>query len=240
MTAAPTPTVEDIRDRLAVIRGRIATAGGSPESVTVLAVTKTFDAEVAQRAVDAGLGHLGENYAAEVMAKAPQVTGATWHFIGGLQRNKVRRIAGIIDLWQSVDRIAVADEIARHAPGARVLIQVNTTDEPQKSGCAPSLLDALLAHCDTAGLEVAGLMTIGPGPGLDPRPAFATLRAAVDRHRLAICSMGMSADLEAAVAEGSTMVRVGTALFGPRVATDRTGPAVADPQIRPDGPVSAQ
>ncbi|MEZ5379023.1 MAG: YggS family pyridoxal phosphate-dependent enzyme [Acidimicrobiales bacterium] len=209
-------TVDDIRRRRDALDERILAAGGDPDTVDILAVTKTFPADVARTAVAAGLEQLGENYAQEVLEKAPLVDGASWHFIGGLQRNKVRKIAPWISLWQTVDRVDLALEIAKRAPGARVLIQMNTTGEPQKSGCEPRELDALVDAAVAAGLDVVGLMTVGPTGGGDPQPGFALLRSHVDRLGLRVCSMGMSGDLEAAVAEGSTMVRVGTALFGPR------------------------
>ncbi len=209
-------TINEIIERRAVIVERITSAGGSIDAVRILAVTKTFPAEVARLAVAAGLDQLGENYAQEVVEKGPLVAGASWHFIGGLQRNKVRKIAPWIDLWQTVDRVDLITEIAKRAAGARILLQVNTTHEPQKSGCEPSTIDALVDEALGRGLEVEGLMTIGPTDGADPRPAFALLRSHVDRLGLAVCSMGMTGDLELAVAEGSTMVRVGTGLFGPR------------------------
>ncbi len=214
-------TVADIRSRLAMIEERIVTAGAAPGSVDVLAVTKTFPASTARLAVAAGLSALGENYAQELIEKGPDVEGAEWHFIGGLQRNKVRKLAPWVAVWQSVDRPELVIEIAKRAPGARVLLQVNTTGEPQKSGCDPQALDALVEQALSLGLDVAGLMTVGPTGGGDPRSSFAALRGAVDRLGLAVCSMGMSGDLELAVAEGSTMVRIGTALFGPRTHSEQ-------------------
>ncbi len=209
-------TVDDILRRRHVIGERIASVGVSPASIEILAVTKTFPAEVARLAVAAGLHQLGENYAQEIIEKGPLVDGASWHFIGGLQRNKVRKIARWVSLWQTVDRPELVAEIAKRAPGARILLQVNTTGEPQKSGCAPADIDALVDDSIRQGLDVAGLMTVGPTDGADPRSAFALLRRHVDRLGLSVCSMGMSGDLEMAVAEGSTLIRVGTALFGPR------------------------
>ena len=111
----------------------------------------------------------------------------------------------------------MVDELARRAPGAAVLVQVDATGEGQKSGCPPAEAPALVERAQAAGLDVVGLMTVGPtDPGADPVPAFAATRALLDRLGLAVCSMGMTDDLEAAVREGSTMVRIGRALFGPR------------------------
>ncbi|MDA3040082.1 MAG: YggS family pyridoxal phosphate-dependent enzyme [Actinomycetota bacterium] len=211
-------TAEDFRDRWQELRDQIVSAGGSLDRVRVVAVTKTFPTEAALLALGVGLLDLGENYGQELESKAPRVAALLaegepsprWHFIGGLQRNKVKRIASLVALWQTVDRVEVAGEIASRAPGAAVLIQVNTTDEQQKSGCQPKAVAGLVDAARTLGLDVRGLMTIGPTDGLDPRPAFAALRALADRHGLVECSMGMSSDIAAAVAEGSTMVRVGT------------------------------
>jgi pyridoxal phosphate enzyme (YggS family) len=195
----------------------------------VLAVTKGHPLEVVELAARAGLVDLGENYAQELLAKATASApgghegheAPRWHFIGQLQRNKVRQLAPWVALWQSIDRPELIDEVARRAPGAAVLIQVNATDEPQKGGCSPAACPALVERAAGAGLRVRGLMTVGPtegpdGVGADPRPGFAVVRGLVDRLGLDVCSMGMTADLEQAVRAGSTMVRIGTALFGPR------------------------
>jgi len=183
-------------------------------------VTKGHGPEVVDLAVAAGLCDLGENYAQELLAKhdrAGSATGTCWHFIGHLQRNKVRQLAPVVGLWQSVDRAEVVDELARRAPGCKALVQVNATGEVQKSGCPLAGTPALVERAQAAGLDVVGLMTVGPSdPDADPVPGFAATRALLDRLGLAVCSMGMTDDLEAAVREGSTMVRIGRALFGPR------------------------
>ena len=216
---APDPDV--LRARVEQVRNRIADAGGDPGAVQVLAVTKGFGPEVAQAAADAGLVDLGENYAQELVAKAPVLAGAgttvRWHFIGRLQRNKVRSLAPTVSLWQTVDRLDLGLEIAKRAPGARVLVQVNVSDEPQKGGCAPEAVADLVAQLSDTGLLVEGLMTVGrTGSPAAARSGFAVLRGLADRLDLTVRSMGMSGDLEVAVEEGSTMVRVGSALFGPR------------------------
>jgi uncharacterized pyridoxal phosphate-containing UPF0001 family protein len=132
----------------------------------------------------------------------------------------VRSLIDIVDVWQTVDRASVVDEIAKRATGRtpRVFLQVNTSGEESKSGCAPGELDALVDRCRDRGLVLDGLMTIGPTSGEEQptRAAFRLLRRLADDHGLAQCSMGMSGDIEIAVEEGSTMVRVGSALFGPR------------------------
>ncbi len=225
------PTPEEVRARLEVLRSRIAAVGGDVDAVTVLAVTKGQPAAVVNLALAAGMSELGENYAQELVAKVAWAdvhlgvpSAARWHFIGHLQRNKVRQLATHVWLWQSIDRASLLAEVARRAPGARVLIQVNATHEAQKAGCAPKETTALVQAAERMGLEVLGLMTVGPSDEtLDPRPGFELVRTMVDRLKLSICSMGMTGDLEAAIQCGSTMVRVGTALFGPRSATAAVG-----------------
>jgi pyridoxal phosphate enzyme (YggS family) len=217
--SAPEPAV--LAERLAVVRQRIADAGGDPEAITLVAVTKGFGPEVALAAAGAGLVDLGENYAQELVAKAPVLVEAghvvRWHAIGRLQRNKVRSLAPVVALWQTVDRTDLGLEIARRAPGAEVLVQVNVSDEPQKGGCAPAEAPELVAQLVDAGLDVRGLMTVGrTGTPQEATGGFELLSRLADSLALPVRSMGMSGDLEAAVAAGSTMVRVGGALFGPR------------------------
>ncbi len=138
-----------------------------------------------------------------------------WHFIGRLQRNKVKLLAGTVDLWHSIDRPELADPLSRYAPGARVFVEVNLSDEPQKGGCRPGDTPALVDRLRGAGLLVEGLMTVPAAVG-DPRPTFAALRDLAGGLGLAGLSMGMTADFEMAIAEGATIVRVGSAVFGPR------------------------
>lgn len=219
--AAWPPGVDDLHAAVARVHQRIADAGGDPAAVQLLAVTKGFGPELAVAAAQAGLVDLGENYAQELVAKAPVLAGSglqvRWHAIGRLQRNKVKALADLVHLWQSVDRVDLGHEIARRAPGARVLVQVNVSDEPQKGGCAPDEAALLVRQLGAEGLDVRGLMTVGrTGGPEEARAGFATLRRLADDLDLPVRSMGMSGDLEAAVAEGSTLVRVGGALFGPR------------------------
>ncbi|MCP3913861.1 MAG: YggS family pyridoxal phosphate-dependent enzyme [Actinomycetia bacterium] len=214
-------TAELIHERHLSVLQRIEEAGGDPEEVSVLAVTKAFGLRVAELAVEAGLTSLGENYAQELEAKAraqsPTLAEVDWHFIGRLQRNKVKKLVGIVGVWESVDRQALVDEIARRDPGARILIQVNTEDEEGKGGCPISEAGALAAHALEHGLDVGGLMTVGPtDQSIDPTPGFRAVAALAGDLGLAERSMGMTADLEEAVAAGTTTIRVGRALFGPR------------------------
>ena len=215
-------TVADVSERLAVVRARIAAAGGD-QSVSVLAVTKTFGLDAVEAALAAGCPAVGENYAQEVAAKfaglqpLPPV-----YFIGQLQTNKVRLLVPYVAVYASVDRDSLADEIAKRAPGAHVLVQVDTAAETGKGGCPVSHVPALVERCQAAGLIVDGLMTVGPTDGgpEQARPGFREVRSLVDRLGLSVCSMGMSDDLEVAVAEGATQVRIGSALFGTRPPRD--------------------
>jgi pyridoxal phosphate enzyme (YggS family) len=208
-----------ISERLAVIRDRITAAGG--HDVEVLAVTKTFPAAVVDAAVTAGCRAVGENYAQEVAAKWPEVTTAPeLHFIGQLQTNKVRMLAPYVAIWETVDRPSVVAELAKRVPGARVLLQVNATGEAGKGGCPPDDVPALVDAARAAGLDVLGLMTVGPTgrPPAAAAPGFELVRGLVDRHGLRTCSMGMSDDFEIAVRCGATEVRIGSALIGARPA----------------------
>jgi len=208
--------VAAVREQLAVLRDRLHAAGG--DDVDIVAVTKTFGPDAIDAAIAVGLHKIGENYAQELVTKRDSAAAAEVHFIGQLQTNKVRQVAGIVDVYETVDRAKLAREIAKRDPGARILIQVDTTGEPGKGGCPLDDLDALADEVGALDLRLEGLMTVGPtegGPSA-AAPGFRQVRAAVDRLGLSTCSMGMTADLEVAVAEGSTQVRVGTALFGAR------------------------
>ena len=217
---ACTASSAQVASRLDELRTRIERAGGDPATVSIVAVTKGFDASAIHRAREAGLTEVGESYAPELVAKAGSAPpGTRWHFVGRLQRNKVRRVAPLVTLWQSVDRPELGAEIARHAPGASVLVQVNISGEAQKGGCPLEGATALVHDLTADGLDVQGVMGIAAlGDPDEARRAFRRLRALADDLALPVRSMGMTADLAEAVAEGSTMVRVGTALFGPRVA----------------------
>jgi pyridoxal phosphate enzyme (YggS family) len=203
----------EVSANLAEVRRRVG------DDVRIIAVTKGFGADAVDAALRAGLTDIGESYAQELLAKRPEVTqpGATWHFIGRLQTNKVRQLVDVVDTWHTVDRATLGVELAKRAPGARVLLQVNVSEEPQKGGCGPHEVPALVNRMRKDGLDVVGLMAVGAtGEPEDARPGFRLLNRLADDLGLVERSMGMSGDLEVAVEEGATMVRVGRALFGER------------------------
>lgn len=206
-----------VADRVQVIREEArALTGGD---IAVIAVTKSFGCDAIAAAVAARCDGIGENYAQELLEKdTAHCLDAPVHFIGALQSNKIRQIAPLVTVWQSVDRASVVTELARRAPGARVLLQVNTTGEVSKSGVEPAQVDSLHTMATEAGLVVEGVMTLGPTRGdREARMAsFRLLRQIADTHGVSVCSMGMSDDYREALECGSTMVRIGSALFGPR------------------------
>ena len=215
--------VARVTERVAAVRERMASAGGS--DVVLVAVTKTFGPSALLAAGATGCGAVGENYAQELVAKLDALDAAGLlaevpgvHFIGQLQTNKVRALAGRVAVYETVDRSSLAREIATRATGARVLVQVDATGEPGKGGCPVDDVPRLVDECRSLGLTTIGLMTVGPtvGDAADTRRAFRSVRRLLDHLGLAVCSMGMSDDLEIAIEEGSTQVRVGSALFGAR------------------------
>jgi pyridoxal phosphate enzyme (YggS family) len=209
-----------VAERLASVRERIAATGREPDSVGIVAVTKGFGPEMCRDALAAGLSMLGENRVQEALRKMEVVEGAQWHLVGHLQSNKVRHAAGRFAVIETVDSVRLAEQIAHAYPAQVVLIEVNIAREPQKSGVDPA--QALEVARGVAGmLDLRGFMGMGPTQG-DPRPAFEELRRLRDEAQerfgrpLPLLSMGMSGDFEAAVAAGSTLVRLGQVLFGPR------------------------
>lgn len=211
----------EVAARLAAVQARIdAVDRRFTHPVEIIAVTKGFDERAVEAAVRAGCRAVGENYAQDLLTKRDVLErlGPAVHFIGHLQSNKVRQIADLVTVWETIDRPSIVREVAKRAPAARVLVQVNATDEATKGGCRPDEVRALVDEARAAGLVVDGLMTIGPTgePAEAARPAFRAVRGLVDELALSTCSMGMTADVEVAVSEGATEVRIGSALFGPR------------------------
>lgn len=213
---------EAVSLRLSRLRDRLAAAGADPDAVTIVAVTKGFGAWAIEAAAAAGLREVGENYAQELLAKLaelpqPVAEQLSVHFIGHLQTNKVRQLAGHIDVYQSVDRPSLVRELAKRCPGADVMLQLNLSGATTQGGCAPTDAPALLRRARDAGLNVVGAMAIGHAEdSVRTGRLFDQLRRFADDYGLEHRSMGMSGDLEAAVRAGTTMVRVGTALFGER------------------------
>ncbi len=220
--------MDAVRERIA----RAAERSGRRESdVTLVAVVKTVPEAAVREALALGLSDLGESRVQEAEAHVAALgrSSARWHLIGHLQRNKAGRAAALFDRVHSVDGAEIATALCRHGTGTRralpALIEVNVGGEPGKFGVSPEGLWALLEEIGgLPGLAIDGLMAVGPKVDRveDARPHFARLRELRDRaaqslqRPLPVLSMGMSADFEAAIEEGSTMVRVGTALFGTR------------------------
>ena len=220
--------MQDIRANLERVRERMARAaeraGRRGEDVLLVGVAKTIDVDRVRAAIAAGLGAVGENRVQEARDKIPAIgRGVAWHLIGHLQTNKVREALDLFDVIHSVDRIDLARELDRRARARGrsidVLVQVNVGGELSKGGWPPEAVEtAVEAVAALAGLRLRGLMTIPPAVerAEDARGWFRALRKLAERHGLPELSMGMSADFDVAIEEGATMVRVGTALFGPR------------------------
>ncbi len=187
-----------------------------------MAVTKGFGADAVRTAVAAGLTVVGENYADELVAKAHETSddpgpAPEWHYLGAVQRNKVPRLAPLVSCWQGVARLEEGRAIAKRRPGARILVQVDVAGLPGRAGVPPGEVSGLVAALRDEDLDVAGLMAVGsPGPPEGAREGFRRVRRLADELDLPVRSMGMTDDLEVALSEGSTMVRVGRALFGER------------------------
>lgn len=248
--ASPPPTVAEVTARARLVRQRIAAAGRNPDDVTVVAVTKGFPVGAVRAALAAGFEDIGENYAAELVAKAEALsspvgtwapgsgpegrtgdgtrdepTGAPpapvprWHFLGAVQRRKVRGLAPHVSCWHGVCRPVEAEAIAAASPGAAVFVEVDTTGRPERNGVEPKLVPQVVEAARGEGLTVRGLMVVAPPGPLDVARATFRLVAALARDcGLDDLSMGMSDDLEVAVEEGATVVRIGRALFGDRPA----------------------
>lgn len=228
--AAEDGVTSAIPQRLAEVRARIATAcaraGRDVSSVALVAVSKTHDDAAVRAAYDAGQRLFGENYVQELAGKARALEGLEglrWHFIGHLQRNKVKDVVGVASCVETVDSVRLVEALAARAAARGlvldVMVQVDVAGEAQKAGCAPDELDAIVEAVTRApALRLAGLMTIPPlGEAPEAsRPHFRALRELGVARGITSLSMGMSADLEVAIEEGATLVRVGTAIFGTR------------------------
>jgi PLP dependent protein len=215
-----------LKEKLGQVEARIANAaaraGRKRPDITLLAVTKKFPAAVIQEAYELGLREFGENYVQEFERKRVELrgcAGARFHLIGHLQSNKSKKAAEIFQVIETVDTVKLARRLDEEGRPLDVMIEVKLSSEDAKAGAAPEdvpgLADAIRA---TTHLRLLGLMTMPPwsDDGEQSRPYFARLRELADRNHLSQLSMGMSHDLEAAIEEGATIVRIGTALFGPR------------------------
>ncbi|HEU6441646.1 MAG TPA: YggS family pyridoxal phosphate-dependent enzyme [Microvirga sp.] len=216
--------VENLREVREAIRRAASDYGRDPSGITLVAVSKTFPAEAIEPVLAAGQQVFGENYVQEAKAKWPELRkrypALELHMIGPLQSNKAREAVELFDVIHTLDRPslaqALAKEIARQGKRPRLLVQVNTGEEPQKGGVIPAETDAFIEACRTTyGLEIEGLMCIPPAED-PPSPHFALLNAIAGRNGLTALSMGMSADFDAAIQLGATHVRVGSAIFGTR------------------------
>jgi len=218
----------ELQDRLAEVQGRMkkaaAEAGRKPDSVTLVAVSKTFDAEAIRPAIATGQRVFGENRVQEAQGKWPELRaetdGIVLHLIGPLQSNKTAEAVALFDVIETVDRekIArtIADEMKRQGRSLRLYVQVNTGLEPQKAGIAPDDTVAFVTFCrEELGLSIEGLMCIPPAEE-NPGPHFVLLAKLAERGGLEKLSMGMSGDYDVAIGFGATSVRVGSAIFGTR------------------------
>jgi pyridoxal phosphate enzyme (YggS family) len=218
-------SADEIGANVAAVNARIdaacVRAARKRESVTLVAVTKTFPSDAVTFAIEAGVTHVGENKVQEAREKQPGVRGsARWHLIGHLQSNKAKDAVKLFDVIETVDSVDLAEKIAKaasaHGKRQEVMLQVNIGREPQKSGADPDDAETLVRAIQAMdALSLRGLMAIPPFDG-DPRPHFRALRQLRDSVGVAELSMGMSEDYEIAIEEGSTLVRVGRAIFGAR------------------------
>jgi hypothetical protein len=217
-----------VAERVATLRERVdevaVAAGRERGSVAILAVTKAQPRAAVIAALDAGLHDVGENYLQEARTKYAELPPGTKHFLGHVQRNKAKAIVALFDVVQGVDRLEAGLALAQAARDIgrrlRVLVQVNVSPS-ERFGAAPADAPALAARLRDEGLAVDGVMAIGPLDG-DVDAAFETARATYERVGGPTLSLGMSGDWEQAVRHGSTMVRLGTAIFGPRAARERS------------------
>ncbi|MBC7907816.1 MAG: YggS family pyridoxal phosphate-dependent enzyme [Rhodospirillaceae bacterium] len=219
--------MSDIIHNLSAVKQRITgaahDAGRDPATITLVAVSKTHDAAAIRPALEAGQRVFGENRVQEARTKWPELRqdfpDVELHLIGPLQTNKVRDAVALFDVIETVDRPklarALAEEVQRVGRSPRCLIQVNVGREPQKAGVEPEAVDQMIRIAREYQLDIAGLMCIPPAEG-DPAPHFRALADMAARNGLAVISMGMSGDYPAAIAQGATHVRVGSAIFGSR------------------------
>ncbi len=207
---------QQITERIGAIENLIRQR--ADREVTLIAVTKGFTIKEIDAAKRAGIVNFGENYAQEMKAKNLDIEDeCIWHFIGQLQSNKVRKISHMVQVWHSVTSMKLAKEIEKRSEFSDILLQVNMGNRGNNLGIYPSHLPVCLEQLQGMKVNVRGLMTMGVAGDLEStRKIFTSLRRLADLHELPDCSMGMSGDLEIALECGTTMLRVGTGIFGNR------------------------
>lgn len=211
--------IQQVQERLSSIKSDIDELASEPERVRLITVTKKFDVETIRALQSLGMQDFGENYSQELEAKASEIEDAVWHFVGGLQRNKVKKISDVVSVWHSVTSVKLIDAIATRTNSAEIFIQVNLTREPQKSGCEPTEITGLAEHARSQGLSVLGLMVMGPTGGDSPMPVFEAAQNLTKDLGFERLSMGMSGDYKLALSCGATDLRLGEAILGPRVSS---------------------
>ena len=213
-----TVSAQAVAERLDDVRRRVERHGGDPDKLRIVAVTKGFGPDAVLAARAAGLSDMGENYAQELLCKAPDAPDdIVWHFLGPVQRNKVGRLAPRVSVWHAIDRLSAAQSVAAASPGVEVLVQVNVVGDPARPGCPPDSVAGLVEQIRVLPLRLSGLMAVAPaGDPERARESFRWLARTAEDLGLQELSMGMSEDFEMAVAEGATTLRLGRVLFGPR------------------------
>ena len=207
---------EKIQERLEEINEIIAAK--AQNQVNLIAVTKGFTHEEVNVATELGIKNFGENYAQELLAKNPFVDAEiSWHYIGQLQSNKIRKVSHLVDVWHSVTSLKLAKEIHNRNDQAKILLQVSVLGPSNSKGFEAEELPDLIFQLRDENIDVSGLMTMGvPGDMVATRFVFERLRKLADTFELSECSMGMSDDFEIALESGSSMIRIGSAIFGNR------------------------
>jgi hypothetical protein len=225
MTTSPASSanpelVARVAQNLATLHARIAAAGRDPDSVRIVAVTKTFGVDAVRAAHANGLTHVGENYVEELEFKVAQSRDLelSWYFVGALQSNKIARAAALANVLCTVSRVKELERIGKGPSRPALYVQVDYTGGATRNGALPRDVAALVGRARTLELDVRGLMTVAAPDAVAARAAFGALAALRDDQGLVECSMGMSDDLEAACEMGTSELRIGRALFGERVA----------------------
>ncbi len=216
--AAVSSLASEVANRLEVVHGRVEAVGRRVDDVRIVAVTKGFGIDAVRASVSAGLVDIGENYGDELLAKASRAPAeCRWHYLGALQRRKIKHLAPVVSVWHSLDRPSALDEVSKVAPDSEVFLQVNVGRIAGRPGCEPADLDELYEESRRAQVRPIGLMAVAPPGSLDEaRRCFRWLAERAYSLGLSELSMGMSDDFQVALEEGATVLRLGRALFGER------------------------